>query len=132
MSRQIRLAASLTPLTPAASRGVTVTQRSATADHYLFVLPAGGSLRGRRRHAAATPRVAFLQVYHLCISAAQITKTINAVLFNLDLSVLTRTGLQEELISNGFTIAPTENRKVNRGVGLNHNVVSATHFSPSR
>lgn len=63
MSRQIRLAASLTPLTPAASRGVTVTQRSATADHYLFVLPAGGSLRGRRRHAAGGVPAGLSPVY---------------------------------------------------------------------
>lgn len=39
----------------AARGGVTITQRSATADHYLFVLPAGGSLRGRRHAADAVP-----------------------------------------------------------------------------
>lgn len=64
--------------------------------------------------ATATPRMQFLQVYHLYISSTQITKTIKLVHFNLVLSVLTRTGLQEELISNDFTIVPTENMKVNR------------------
>lgn len=56
----------------------------------------------------------FLQVYHLCISSAQITTAIKLLHFNLVLSVLTTTGLQEELISNDFTIVPTENMKVNR------------------
>lgn len=64
--------------------------------------------------SAATQRMQVLQVYHLCISCAQITKTIKPVHFNLVLSVLTRTGLQEELISNAFTIVPTGNMKVNR------------------
>ncbi|TNN03683.1 hypothetical protein fugu_000712 [Takifugu bimaculatus] len=105
----IRLAGSLTQLmnehTLAARDGVTITQRSSTADHYLCVLPAGGSLRVRR-HAADTVPAGLSPV-------CQITRTIKPVHFNLVLSVLTRTGLQEGLISNDFTTVSTKNIKVN-------------------